>query len=288
MLAPITPPRSSGISGRAFALFVILVVALSTAFVVAPRTLVTSGSGGGGFANESDLVNALRVAFVGYWTSGDRSFSPSMERLVDYWFRYHVAKAVIAAVLLALLVALGVRLWKTFLRASALGAATQTALASAGALVTMLALFALAVVVANVQGAIAPFASLLSMLPTTAPKGEYANTLAQVRQGLAAYPSAGSRTPPALDVMISDYSLYHVAMVVAAAIVAMVFIGMSVMLWKQFARAESSERRTRRTWATFGAVAVALSLAVIVVAIANVTNAADPAPGLLAYFNGGW
>ncbi|MFD0362788.1 hypothetical protein ACFQZZ_15195 [Nocardia sp. GCM10030253] len=284
--SPATPSRSTGISGRAVAMLAALAVALVAAFVVAPRTLAASSSSSGS-VDERNLREALRAAFVEYWSSGDRDFSPGLARVVDYWFRYHVAKAVIAAILLIVLVALGVLLWKAFLGAGGLGVRRRAALASA-VLVTMLALFSLVMVMANVQGAVAPFASLFPMLTVGATDGELADTLDQVRQRLADSLSAGGQTPPALEVMISDFSRYHVAMAVVAAIVAVVLIGMSVVLWKRFARTESSDRRTRRVLGSFGVLAALLSLAVIVVVVANTTTAADPAPALLAFFDGGW
>ncbi|WP_214105059.1 hypothetical protein [Acrocarpospora catenulata] len=209
-------------------MLVALAVALAAAFVVAPRTLAASRLDGG-FADERDIIEALRAAFVEYWNSGDRDFSHGLERVVDYWFRYHAAKAVIAAILLIVLVALGVLLWKAFLRAGGLGTGRRAALASARVLVTMLALFSLVMVMANVQGTVAPFASLLPMLVIGATDGELADTLDQIRQRLADSLSAGDRTPPALEVMISDFSRYHVAMAVVAATVAVVLIGTSVV-----------------------------------------------------------
>ncbi|MEU4777283.1 hypothetical protein [Micromonospora sp. NPDC023633] len=268
-------------------MLVALAVALVAAFVVAPRTLAASGPDGG-FVDKRDLTEALREAFVDYWSSGDRDFSPGLEGVVDYWFRYHVAKAVIAAILLIVLAALGVLLWKAFLRAGGLGAERRAALASAGVLVTMLAVFTSATVMANVQGAVAPFASLLPMLAVGETDGELADTLDQVRQRLADSLSGGDQAPPALEVMISDFSRYHVAMAVVAAIVAVVLIGMSVVLWKRFARTGSSDRRTRRVLGSFGVLSALLSLVVIVVVVANTTTAADPAPALLAFFEGGW
>jgi hypothetical protein len=284
--SPAAPSRSAGVSGRALARLVALAVALVAALVVAPGTLA-AGRSGGGFGDERSLSEALREPFVEYWSSGDRNFSPGLERVVDYWFRYHVAKAVIAAILLIVLVTLGVLLWKAFLRAGGLGAGKGTALASAGVLVTMLALLSLVTVMANVQGAVAPFASLLPMLALGATDGELADTLDQVRQRLADSPRAGGQTPPALDVMISDFSRYHVALAVVAAIVAVVLIGMSVVLWKRFARTGSSDRRTRRVLGSFGVLSALLSLIVIVIGVANTTTAADPAPALLAFFDGG-
>ncbi|GAA0966532.1 hypothetical protein GCM10009555_008640 [Acrocarpospora macrocephala] len=287
MRSPAAPSRSAGISGRALAVLVALAVALAAAFVIAPRTLAASRSDGG-FADERDLIEALRAAFVEYWSSGDRDFSHGLERVVDYWFRYHVAKAVIAAILLIVLVALGALLWKAFLRAGGLGTGRRAALASARVLVTMLALFSLVMVMANVQGTVAPFASLLPMLVIGATDEELADTLDQVRQRLADSLSAGDRTPPALEVMISDFSRYHVAMAVVAATLAVVLIGTSVVVWKRFARTGSSDRRTKRALGSSGVLLALMSLVVIVVAWANATNAADPAPGLLAFFEGGW
>ncbi|XVQ09846.1 hypothetical protein ACQP1W_46260 [Spirillospora sp. CA-255316] len=275
-------PRSAGIPGRALAVLTVLAVALSAAFVAAPRMLA------GDFAGSRDLVEALRESFTGYWSSGDRELSPGLERVVDYWFRYHLAKAAIAAVLLIALVALGVLVWKAFLNADGPGRGKRAALASAGVLVTMLALFSLLAVMANIQGAAAPYASLLPMLTAGATGAQLTGTLDQVRQQLAGYPGAGGHTAPALEVMVSDFARYHVAMAVIAAVVAAVLIGISAVLWRKFAGTKPSRRRARRVLGAFGALSALVSLAMIVIAVANTATAADPAPALLAFFEGGW
>lgn len=298
---PTRPEPWPTLSGRALALpatfATVLIAALSVAFVVAPRMLAAaSASDGAGFADRRALVGALREAFVGYWTSGARDLSPGMQDVVDYWFRYHVAKAAIAAILLIVLAVIGVALWKAFLRAGARGTVGRTAIASAGVLVTTLALFALATVMANIQGAIAPYASLLPMLNSGAPEGRpggdaseaAAGALDQARQRLADSLSTGTRTPPALETMTSDFARYHVAMAVIAAVVAVALFALSVVLWKRRTRTEPSDRRTRRLLGSFGTASALLSLVVIVVAVANTTTAADPEPALLAFLDGGW
>ncbi|MGW3247287.1 hypothetical protein [Streptomyces sp. NPDC001070] len=262
-------------------------MALVPAFVFAPGPLA-AGMSGGGFGDQRHLIDSLSASFVGYWKSGDRNFSSGLQRVVDYWLHYHVVKAVIAATLLAVLTTLGVLLWKAFLRAGGLGAGRRAALATAGVVVTALALVSLAAVMATVQGAIAPFSSLLSMLPMHASHGELADTLDQVRQHLADYPNAGDRTPPAIEVMVSDFSLYHAVTAVTATMVAVVLIGMSVVSWRRFARTGASDRRNRRVFRSFGLLWALLSLPFIVLAVANVSVAADPAPALLAFFKGGW
>jgi hypothetical protein len=243
---------------------------------------------GGGFGDQRAVIDSLSKSFVDYWSSGDRTLSPGLARLVDYWRDYHVVKAVIAATLLAVLTTLGVLLWKAFLRAAGLGTGGRAALASAGIVVTALALLSLAAVAANVQGAIAPFSSLLSMLPMHASHGELADTLDQVRQRLADYPDSGDRTPPAIEVMVSDFSRYHAVLAVAATTVAAVLVGMSVVSWKRFARTGASDRRTRRVFRSFGLLWAVLSSAVIVVAVANLVTTVDSAPALLGFFEGGW
>jgi hypothetical protein len=263
-------------STRSAAALVVLTAGLAVAFVAGPPALAAIGPGGG-FADERHLSQAVRGSFVDYWRSGDQDFAPSLARVVDYWFRYHLAKAAIAALLLTVLVALGVRLWRAFLRPNA---TSRVGLASAGSLVTALALASLAVVMANVQGVVAPFASLLPMLVDGPADAELAGTLAQVKQDFD-----GGRTQPALDVMVDDFARYHVAMAVIATIVAVALLGLSVLAWTRFAR---SDRRTRRVLASYGALSAVLALAVAVVAVANTTTAADPAPALQALFYGGW
>ncbi len=255
------------------------------AFFVAPDTLAAGISGGA--VQEDNLAESFRRAFVEYWSSGDRQFNPDLARVVDYWLYYHVVKGVIAAVLLVVSAALGVRLWKAFVRSGALGPARRAAVACAGVLVTVLATLSLVTVMANIQGAAAPFSSLLPMLPLGEPHGELAGTLGQVRQGLADSGRSGHRTPPAVDVMVSDFARYHLVLAIVAVIVAVTLIGLTVVSWRRFATTASSDRRARRVLVSFGVLSVVLSLVVIMVAVANTGTAADPTPALLAFFEGG-
>ncbi|MCZ0982768.1 hypothetical protein O1L60_38205 [Streptomyces diastatochromogenes] len=203
-----------------------------------------------------------------------------------------MAKAVIAAILLAVLVALGVLLWKAFLKASlgadGRGVGKRFAFATGSVLAVVLALLSLAVVMANVQGAAAPFASLLPMLPTGTADGGLADTLDRIRQRLAVAPGPGDQDPPALGVMIADFARYHEAMAVIAAVAAIGLVALGVSAWKRFRRTAPADRWTRRAAGAFAVLAVLSSLLVLVVAVANTTTAADPRPALLAFFEGGW
>src|SRR5690349_8842642 len=58
-----------------------------------------------------DRLDDFPRAFVAYWSSGGGAhLPPDLQRLVDHQFRYHLVRVLIALPLLAVLVALTVRL----------------------------------------------------------------------------------------------------------------------------------------------------------------------------------
>jgi hypothetical protein len=274
------------VPGNPLALLGLLAAALSAAFVFAPGTLAAIWPGGG-YAGQGALISGARSGFIEYWNSGDQNYPPELERLVDYWLRYHAAKAMIAALLLTVLIMLCARLWGPLLRAGRIAPGRGAVLALSGALAAMLALVATVLTMANIQGAVAPFSSLISMLPLGTRDASLTTTIGQVRQDLAEYPNVRGGTPPALHAMISDFAVYHATIVVLAALVAVVLIGMSIVSFKKRARTGPAERRIRHTLGLAGAVSALVAFAVIVVAVANLGNAMHPAAALLAFFNGG-
>jgi hypothetical protein len=238
----------------------------------------------GELADPDHLRAGIREAYGAYWRSGERRFPASLETVVDFWFRYHVTKAVISASALAVLVLLGVLVWQAYLRTGSRW--TQTATAAAGVVVTIFGFAALAAAMANAQGAAAPFASLLPMLTDSPADPQLATTLNQARQALSE--GVGGRTAPALDATISDFARYHAALAVIAGILAVVGIAIGVALLRARCARHSADRRTRILVRSFGVLFLALSLAMIVIAAANTGTAADPAPALLAFFEGSW
>jgi hypothetical protein len=285
------PPRPGGVPGRALATLVALVAVLAAAFVVAPPRLAAidpAGGGTGDLADENHLVAAFRTAVVGYWRSGDRNYPPALQRVVDYWFRFHLVKGGLAALLLTVLVALAILLWRTSLRADGLGTGGRAVLVSAGTVVPLLALTALAAVMANIQGAVAPFASLLPMLTGDTPDAGLAGSIAQARQQLAGSHRTSGYRPPALDAMVSDFARYHVALAVTAAVMLVALVSLSAVFWRSFVQIGPTDRRTRRVLGWFGVFSVLSSLIMVVLLVANAGTANDPSPALLALFNGGY
>ncbi|UGT54195.1 hypothetical protein [Nocardia asteroides] len=268
----------AGVDGRPVALWAAAAVVLGGAFVLAPRWLAGSVPGGG-IGDEGDVRNALRAGFVEYWGTGDRALTPALNATVEYWSRYHLAKAVLAGLLVIVLVALAFRLWRAFLAAE-----RPVPLGVVGALVTVLALFAVVATMANIQGVVAPYASTLPMLTEPPVDPELAGILDQLAGNLAAAVRTDAAMLPAVAMLLDDFVRFHQAMIVIACVTAVAFAAAAVGLWRR----RAGDRRRRRTFAALAAVAVAAAAVSTVVAVANISTVADPAPALLALFAGSW
>ncbi len=273
--------KSFGGSDRALATLAAVAAALVAAFVVAPRVLASAWPGRS-FGNQDDLVAGVREAFVDYWASGHSELSPGLQAMGDYWVRYHVAKAVIATLVLVTVVVFGILLGRRYVSSGDLGAGRRAVLVTAAVFATMLAAVSAAAVMANIQGAIAPFSSLLSMLPVGEPEGALADAADEIALRLA----DGQRTP-ALETMIGDFADYHAAMAVIAGFAGAGLLGLSALSWTLFVRVGASDRRTRRVLGWIGVLSAVASLSLVVVAVANAGTAADPVPALEAFFAAG-
>lgn len=209
--------------------------ALVAAVLLAPELLASLLVGD--YSGVGALHDALPGAFADHWRLGDRAVTGELADAVDYWAAFHVVKAVAAAALLtALLVALG-------------------RVRRGPGRVALLALAALAAVVliANVQGAVAPLSSLLSMVPAGAAD------LALDADGT-----------PAFAALVRDFAIYHVAMVALAGAAAVAVARIGARAW----------RHGRRTAAVTAGVAVAV---LALVTLANVSTVADPEPALRGF-----
>ncbi|GAA4089620.1 hypothetical protein ACFFOS_13910 [Nocardioides kongjuensis] len=212
--------------------------ALLAAVVLAPEAVATLLVGD--YAGVGALRDALPGAFADHWRLGEAAVSGELADAVGYWAAFHVVKAVLAGALLAVLVAGLGRVRRGAGRVALLALATLAAV----------------VLVANVQGAVAPLSSLLSMLPTQA------NDLALASSGT-----------PAFAALVRDFSTYHLAMVVLAGAATLTTAWLAVR----------AGRRGRRA----GAGAAAAAVVVLgVVTLANVSTVAAPEPALVGFLRG--
>ncbi|MCP2177240.1 hypothetical protein LX13_003068 [Williamsia maris] len=257
-----------------------LALLLGTAFVVAPVWLAGGGHGEGFFGSAA-LTRAVGDNFVAFWNTGDTAVPTGMNDLVQYWTRYHVAKAVLSGLLLIVLTVLAVRLWKPTVN-SAIATRRRRMAGMAGATATAGGFGAALLLMANVQGAVAPLSSLLSVVPSASDDPAVGRVQAQVEQQLR----TGDTSRPALARMVADFGTYHAVLAVAALVLACVAVGFSVVIGRSFVRTPRLDRATRRTTALASACLAIVGIGVIILAAANIGNAIEPAHALLLFYAG--
>ncbi|TWS19415.1 hypothetical protein FK529_09450 [Tsukamurella asaccharolytica] len=173
------------------------------------------------------------------WLLGGRTeLTPGLRSLVDDWAGFHLIKAVCAGLLVALALYAGHR---------------------------ALALVPAVLLIANLQGAVAPLSSAFSLLdPARLRGGEPGRALALLRTELRGTPSGP------VQALVDDFARYHLAVVVMAGVLTIVLVVFAVRAWRQ----------GRRRWAAATLVAAVVAG---VLAYANVTTTLDPVRGLLDF-----
>jgi hypothetical protein len=259
---------------------VIVAVLLAAGFILAPRALT-----GAGQAHQHTLITATSQAFTAYWRSGRRSYSPALADLVAYWRRYHLVKAAFAVALTIALCWLAHILWRSLLRAGRLPPATTTAAVASGSAVTALAFGSVLVVMATIQGALAPFSSLISLLPIGHGDPALTGSAGQIKHYLAGH-QALPRTPGPLGAIIGDFQRYHAVLAVQATILAVALIGLTVLMWRRSNTARRAVPRAKSLLRLLATAFALLTVIVLVVDAANVSTTLNPDPALRLVFTG--
>ncbi len=253
---------------------------LLCAFVFIAPFPVASTWSGGAYPQLRSLQDAVSTGLVGFWASGGDQVNNPLAPVAEFWFRFHLVKAVLAAALLVAAVLLLIRVWRA--AADAPGRGRRWAFALIGVVTTSLATLALLVLVANVQGAVAPLSSVLGVLPLTAPSGQLADTVGQIRHSLA----LGEQSP-AGDALLHDFTVYHAVMVALGALVTTGLVYIALMVWRRRRRMPRDDPRWRRLLMTSCLASLALGAFFALTAAANFSTAVNPAPALLGFFAGG-
>lgn len=269
------PPRRTSAPRRQVGVLTAVIAVLLAAFFLLPNALTHDG------VHAGNVGGAFRRGMVAYWDSGRQGFPRELDGAVGFWFRFHLVKAGVSALLLAAVVLLGVVLWRWSRQRAGRPGRLRTV--PPGVLVALLGPFALVGLVANAQGAAAPFASLLPML-TDAGGGEAAATVSEIRRQIADHPTG--RPSPALAFMIRDFALYHAVLAAMAAVLALTLAGACAALWRR--RRITRDTPSRRALALGAAASAVLAVLALVIALANTTSAAHSPEALAALFEGGW
>lgn len=229
--------------------------------------------------DEANLSGRLSSAFVAFWQSGSPAIGGDLAHVAAYWQAFHITKAVAAAALLGILVLLGVRIWQAFARAERPG--MRWLLGTAGVLGAPLAPFVLVVLLANVQGAVAPLSSVLTFLPVDGSDPAVAQAVAQIGDGLRS-----GALPPALTALVDDFRTYHAVLAACALAAAVAIVVTSVVLLVLRARLPREQRSARRVLTTIACLIPAVALCLAVIALANYSTVEDTLPALAEFFSG--
>lgn len=249
-------PRSSTVGLAAVA------VAACTAFLVVPRRII-----GGPTRSSSDLRRAAGREVARWWRSGSGAMPPSTRHLVDAWRDYHAVKGATA---LIAGVAFGVLAHRALRSSPVTSSARHMLRLVSGAASTVACAAAVVLVMANIQGAVAPLASLVSLVPTSG-GGGFGPVADEIRAELERSSSSKAARTATLDSFVADFGRYHLVLAVVACVLAA-------------ALATATIRAIRRRTA-LAAIGWAGSFAVtMLVLAANVSTAIDPTPAFAAFF----
>jgi hypothetical protein len=264
-------PRHLGALTAATALLVTLVV-------LVPFPLASALSGGR-YRDLAALRAGVTHGFVQLWTTGDGQMG-ELSATADFWARFHVVKATLSTALLVVLCILLARVWRASTAAG--GRTRRWGFALLGLGASALAVVSLLLVVANLQGAVAPLSSVLGVLSFADPGGPLEPVVQQARQAVG----SGSSTPAA-EVLRADFVRYHAVMGVLGAAVTLALIGGAVVLWRRRNHTTRTQRSWRRVLAAGGAGLLLLGGAFALVTAANISTALHPSAALLGFLAGG-
>ncbi|GAA4726432.1 hypothetical protein GCM10025782_25980 [Pedococcus ginsenosidimutans] len=235
-----------------------------------------------GYGGESDLVAAAESAFLRADVSAPVTDSRELAELTAMWREFHLVKALIAGLLVLALVSLASTVRR---RVDASESRRRRALLLSvhGGVVVWL-LGALTVLLANVQGAAAPFASVASLLPAGHGTGQLEVVLSHLRQAVAAgTPSSGGALASQL---LGDFTLYHAVLAVLAAATGGVLSTLALRaLWRRW-RLRGPVRSPRPTWLVETTLYGAAGAVFLLLSLANASTWVHPVPALLASLGG--
>lgn len=252
-----------------------LAAGLLAAVALLPAAVAERTAGPGGVTVAS-LPHQVSDGFDRWFASGLAQPDPGLAAATRFWAVFHGVKAGCAALLLVALVLLLRRVWTAWVATGSRARRVAFALAGSGGAV--LAAVALLVVLANVQGAVAPLSSVLSFLPAAPPT----STMTAVRAELD-----GGVSTPFLAALVGDFRVYHAAFVVAGSVAVIGLLVAVVVLWRRRALTPRALRSSRIVLAAGGASLGATALLLAVVVLANATTVAATEPALAAFLGGG-
>ncbi|MGI9196926.1 MAG: hypothetical protein ACR2KE_05635 [Candidatus Nanopelagicales bacterium] len=262
-MTDVDSPSARRIPGALLAIAVVVVLALATLLLPWPVARAIDGTS---WAGPSELTRAVGDGLVSDWSQGVREpghGESALATATHFWMVFHIVKALLAAGLVLASSWLLAIAWQA--RRVSRGRVARLALLLASGAASAVVLLATVIVIANIQGAFAPLASLLSFLTS----GEVTPALAQTAQSLGT-DLAGSLPSATAATIAHDFSTYHAVVAILLGATTLVAGAMAVRLIRH------------HEWLAGGAL-TAVGLAFVVLTAANVGTALNPTPALSSF-----
>lgn len=259
--------KPGGVSVPAIVLLSASFVALLLIFRLLPAAI--SNAAYPGYEQDAALKRSLSAGLVEFWRSGHASFSPALQRLVDYWRLWHAVKIGITGLMVMVLIVLSVGLWRRFIEGSRVWGL-------AAGFSTVLLILAAGTLAANIQATAAPSVALLIMAPDST---VLEPTLASIKTGLTVpgSPEAGSA---ALGTLLGEVERYNWVLAVTAMLFGTLAMGVTVAAWRR--RGVSPQvHRAAMSISVIAAIAALLFFVLVVVSVVSALTPMDALGGVL-------
>lgn len=231
-----------------------------------------------GIAGEPSIVAAAEAAFVRADLAHRVTGSRALSELTQLWGGFHLLKAAIAGVVVLSLAALSSHVR---CRGEAAGPrGRRRAVATAYGAVILWQLGALTLLLANVQGALAPFASATSLLPTRGGESALVGVLDSLRQSVAADPLATAGG--IASELLADFALYHAVFAVMAAVAGLSLSALALRAFVGRWPLREPARSHQGGWLLRTTLHGASGSLFLLLSLANFSTWMTPVPALLA------
>jgi cytochrome bd-type quinol oxidase subunit 2 len=94
---------------------------------------------------------------------------------------------------------------------------------------------------------------------------------------------SGTRSNPALNNLLSDYTKYHVVLLVVGGLFTLILVTLSVLFWARYKRAPKTDTRKwtfeKKTYFSFGLLTTIVGLFMVLIVVANAGTVLNPRQG---------
>lgn len=109
------------------------------------------------------------------------------------------------------------------------------------------------------------------------------NSANNLQRTLSKLLQSGSRSNPAMNILINDYTMYHMVLVAVGGFFVLIFLLLSLFFWAQWKRTPKAAQHkwtfAKKLYFSFGALSTVVGLLMALIVAVNITTVLNPLPG---------